>query len=134
MNINFDYGHGVGECKMKSRWHGCCCQCVYHAEVFAHCCHSPRSTGQCVCSNSLGFFICTCFMSFPARANLCGEHGFCEMYECRTEKEGAVANSLQQLKAEIRSLRDYMRERNHGALSKTDRAYILNRLSELSAV
>lgn len=77
--IQFKYLNSNGECYKddKNLW-GCCCKCLYHLEVFKHCCHSPK-TNTCVCSESLGFYVCTCFDG-ERGANIMGLHGLCEMF------------------------------------------------------
>ena len=62
----------------------CCCKCIFHHEVFKHCCHSP-SQENCVCGESLGFYICN-----PPEiesAYLSGKHGMCEMFTKREKSD-----------------------------------------------
>jgi len=87
MKIDFEYLRKECECFAKTRWDGCCCMCEYHHEVYQHCGHSPRESGDCVCNKSLGFYVCTIFR----RAHLSGAHGFCEMYVHRSDKLESAA-------------------------------------------
>jgi hypothetical protein len=81
MKIEFEYLNEKGECFLNSHWNGCCCNCKYRAMVNKHCSHSPRQA-NCVCSEPLGFYICSLFhaeYNCP-HVYLSSEHGFCEMY------------------------------------------------------
>lgn len=72
-------------CQKNSRWKGCCCVCKHRTELFKHCCHSPKPEGTCVCSESLGIFVCIVWVNYDGhwerKVHLCGEHGYCELYE-----------------------------------------------------
>lgn len=89
MRIEFEYLHIDQECH-EPNWSGCCCHCISHVEVHKHCCHSPKPEGKendCVCKDSLGFYVCTVFANMEdgmGRANLSGEHGYCELFVRRT--------------------------------------------------
>ena len=79
-----------GNCFKKTRWGGCCCDCKYHGMVYKHCSYSPRKDG-CVCSEPLGFYVCTLSLALwsgagdpvHGKVSLSGEHGFCEMHDNR---------------------------------------------------
>jgi hypothetical protein len=72
-------------CQMETRWKGCCCICKHRMAVYKHCCHSPRLEGKCVCGEFLGFYLCSIWVNYEGtwerRIQLCGEHGYCEMYD-----------------------------------------------------
>jgi len=90
--ISFTYIPGDTPCQKDTRWDGCCCECAYHSMAYKHCWHSPRSKGKCVCSESLGFYLCTVFVNYEGnsqdRAQLSGEHGYCEMFKKAKPKKG----------------------------------------------
>ena len=97
VRVSFGYRHPKGICFQKTRWGGCCCQCIYHGMVYKLCGHSPKRK-DCVCSEPLNFYVCTVFHTLHGtgmagtgtRIHLIGAHGFCEMYtpmpkECTAE-------------------------------------------------
>ena len=93
MKITFDYKDPFREC-FEETWGGCCCHCKSHMEVHKHCCHSPKPKGRegdCVCEDSLGFYVCTVFANMgdgeTDKAHLSGKHGFCELFVRRTSKQ-----------------------------------------------
>jgi len=97
--IEFEYRDAM-PCQLESRWKGCCCVCKNRMEAFKHCCHSP-SPDSCACSETLGFYLCCVFVNYDGhwerRVNLCGEHGYCEMFEpiprrCETCARGPKPN------------------------------------------
>lgn len=85
-NVSFHYVD-MHDCNLNDpeykNW-GCCCQCENRVEVAKHCCHSGK-TDRCVCSDSLGFYICLLFyvMGETDFATLSGEHGVCEGFRKR---------------------------------------------------
>ena len=91
--IKFDYINFNGKCNLETehkKW-GCCCLCLFHEKVYAHCCHSPGNiyepltkSEDCVCNEWLGFWIC--LPPEMNRASLSGKHGCCELYQARKVK------------------------------------------------
>ena len=87
--ITFGYKEDDDAC-CESEFDGCCCHCVSHKEVFKHCCQSPHTEEEgCVCSQSLGFYVCTIWseMDNEPMANLSGKHGMCECFVRRKEEK-----------------------------------------------
>ena len=96
--ISFTYIEGDTPCQKGTRWDGCCCECAYRGVVHKHCWHSPKpEKGKCICKESLGFYVCTAWLSGigegSRRVQLSGEHGYCELFkrmkrECGTCRRG----------------------------------------------
>lgn len=69
----------------KDEKFGCCCTCVFHAAVNAHCSHFPHKEGECVCNEFLGFYVCTLFQDETGQVNLSGRHS--PGCECHTPRK-----------------------------------------------
>lgn len=69
----------------------CCCQCVSHKKVKAHCWyveHEP--VNSCNCDQEMGFYVCTLFCDMdPSEevAQISGTHGLCEGFRQRPKRE-----------------------------------------------
>ena len=103
--IEFVYLNKDIECGFNDKQlQACCCKCVNHYEVFKHCCHSPREE-DCVCSESLGFYICCVLDDKFFRANLSSQHGMCERFIKRdkTDEEMKIEHN-----ENMKKLRDKM--------------------------
>ena len=65
----------------------CCCRCAHHLEVFKHCCYNIRKD-DCICNESLGFYVCTVREIHEGkRASISGKHGCCELFTERRNHE-----------------------------------------------
>jgi len=84
MQIEFEYKNSVCNYDSEIAHWGCCCTCTHRKPVNNHCFNKPDKT-KCTCNESLGFYICTCFLEIDGvdsvpEVNICGEHGVCENF------------------------------------------------------
>ena len=95
VHISFTLRNQKEKCQLLTRWGGCCCQCMYHGEVFKQCMYSEKHEQGCICNKSLGFYVCTVghaiqTLDTERRIHVIGEHGFCEMYTHKTQPQVSI--------------------------------------------
>jgi|WetSurMetagenome_2_1015567.scaffolds.fasta_scaffold14850_12 hypothetical protein len=61
----------------------CCCTCKYQYLVYKNCNSTTYKKGQCICNESLNFYICALR---PNHASIKSKHGLCECYRKREEE------------------------------------------------